>query len=154
MRGNGVIYLARKGKPCDVGSLQWWQQAFPGGVDDSKAFNEGQVPALCKPNCITWAGCRRWHGMLRIYLSSVPFFKDSAALRCNPTPAVGGWCKRKKVLRALLVPTTGLCKDLLEIEFKWAFEENPLALLNVVGVGLLFNFLSKIHHHSTYFCEP
>lgn len=58
------------------------------------------------------------------------------------------------MLRALLVPTTGLCKDVLEIEFKRAFEENPLALLTVVEAGLLFDFLGKIHHHSTYFCDP
>jgi len=58
------------------------------------------------------------------------------------------------VLHALLIPTTGLCKDLLETEFKLAFRKKHWQLLSGVGVGLLFSFLGKISHVITCFCDP
>ena len=50
--------------------------------------------------------------------------------------------RRKKALHALLVPTTGLCKDLLEIEFKRAFRKTHWQLLTGVGAALLFSLFS------------
>lgn len=147
MKGTAVvIYLARKGKApvlapaCNVSSLQWWQLAFPGRVGDSKAFNEGQVAARCVQTQLHWLGWLEDCLGCCIYVFC-PFLKGSAALSCNPTAAVGGWCEGRKVLRAL-IPTAGLCKDLLESELKWAFRRTNCQLLADAGAGLLFSLLS------------